>query len=114
MLVADASPVAAASVALGAAAGALQTVPLACIVDEGSMDAIVSEACRRARLPKGCADPDPNCESHPDDKPCPHGSAERHQSKGNYSGFCSREPCRWSSAGQATADMTAGPLKTSA
>ena len=37
------------------AAAAALAVPLACIIDEGSMDAVVSEACRRARLPTaGC------------------------------------------------------------
>ncbi len=37
------------------AMAAALAVPLACIMDEGSMDAVVSEACRRARLPTtGC------------------------------------------------------------
>ena len=37
------------------ATAAALAVPLACIMDEGSMDAVVSEACRRARLPtSGC------------------------------------------------------------
>ena len=53
---ADASPAAAASMASPATAAAL-AVPLACIMDEGSMDAVVSEACRRARLPTGCENP---------------------------------------------------------